>query len=159
MEPRTTSEGASSRRRSITTLTRGALALALAFAFAWRAETAGGFKVVVHPENPIVSLAAKEVSRIFFKGNTRWEHGERIMPADQSASSQVRRDFSLAVHEMTLDAVMAYWQQEIFSGRAVPPPVKPDDHAMLEFVRSNPGAIGYVSAAVPAEGVKELTLE
>ncbi len=39
-----------------------------------------------------------------------------------------------------------YWEQAIFSGRAVPPPTLSTDLEIMDFVRRNPGAIGYVSA-------------
>jgi hypothetical protein len=39
--------------------------------------------------------------------------------------------------------VLAYWQQQIYAGRAVPPPEKRID-AVVAFVGSHEGAIGYV---------------
>jgi len=145
-------QGRRGRRRAL-------VALAIGLGLTASAETAGGFKVVVHPENPTASLSGPELSAIFLKSRTRWEDGERILPADLSASSEVRREFTLAIHGMPLEAVMAHWQQEIFSGRSVPPPVKADDVAMIEFVRSNPGAIGYVSSRTSTEAVRELPVE
>jgi hypothetical protein len=51
--------------------------------------------------------------------------------------------------------IAEFWRQQIFSGRNVPPVEKASDSEVLEFVRSNPGAIGYVSSSTsPAPDVK-----
>ena len=46
-------------------------------------------------------------------------------------------------------SVKSYWQQQVFSGRAVPPPALDTDAAVLEFVRQHPYGVGYVSASTP----------
>ena len=53
----------------------------------------------------------------------------------------------------------AYWQTLVFSGRDVPPVVRHSDEEVLSFVRTQPGAVGYVSAGASTEGVRVLTLE
>jgi ABC-type phosphate transport system substrate-binding protein len=41
----------------------------------------------------------------------------------------------------------------------VPPPVRPSDSAVLDFVRATPGGIGYVSASASLpSGVKALAV-
>ena len=74
------------------------------------------------------------------------------MPVDLSESAPAREAFSTAVHHKPVKAVRAYWQQQIFSGRDVPPPEKTSDEQVIAFVRATPGAIGYVSAAAPLTG-------
>ena len=54
----------------------------------------------------------------------------------------------------------SYWQKMIFSGRATPPAELSTDTQVLELIRTNPDAVGYVSesATIPA-GVKVLTVQ
>ena len=59
---------------------------------------------------------------------------------------------------MTTAAVKSYWNQQIFSGRDVPPVEKKSDAEVLTFVRSTPGAIGYVSDAAAVDGVRVVTV-
>jgi hypothetical protein len=66
----------------------------------------------------------------------------------------VRGLFSETVLARHVAAVRSYWQQQIFSGRDVPPVEKKNDAEVLEYVRTNRGAVGYVSEASPASGVK-----
>ena len=51
-----------------------------------------------------------------------------------------------------ISAVESYWQQQIFAGKEVPPAAKPSDEEVLAYVRSTPGAIGYVSAGASTTG-------
>ena len=73
---------------------------------------------------------------------------------DLERTSSVRRAFSLEVHAKDPDAIVAYWQTMVFSGRDTPPPIKTSDASVVEFVRANPGAIGYVSETADVAGVK-----
>jgi hypothetical protein len=63
------------------------------------------------------------------------------------------------LHKRTASAIDAYWQQQIFSGRGVPPPVLPNDDAVVEYVRKTPGAVGYVSLSTPAEGLRVIRID
>ena len=118
----------------------GALALASV------AGAQGGYKVVVNDSNPHSSLSRTEVSRIFLKKTTTWSDGAGALPVDLDRSSRTRRAFSQGVHGKSPDAVAAYWQTQVFSGRGVPPVVKSSDQEVLAYVRTQRGAIGYVSA-------------
>jgi ABC-type phosphate transport system substrate-binding protein len=120
---------------------------------------AADFKVVVHANNPTAGLSAAQVGRLLLKKDTRWESGEAVEPVDQSAKSTVRVVFSTEIHHKDVGAVKSYWQQQVFSGRATPPPEMSSDAEVLAFVRSHAGAVGYVSsAAAVGDGVKVVRL-
>lgn len=117
------------------------------------------FLVVVHESNPVSSMSKVDVSRMFLKKTTHWESGFKVKPVDQAASSAVRESFSKAILNREVRAIKAYWQKLLFSGRAAPPPELNSDREILEYVRNNTGAIGYVSAAAAlGSEVKRLTL-
>jgi ABC-type phosphate transport system substrate-binding protein len=117
-----------------------------------------GYRVVVATTNPVASLERGELARIFLKSVTRWKDGREIAPVDQSGRSPVRTEFTRDVLEKAgmgrISAVESYWQQQIYSGRGVPPPVKSSDAEVVAFVAANPGGIGYVSAGADTAGVK-----
>ena len=135
------------------------LAAALAITFAPATAAAGGYQVVVNPSNPAAAVPAAQLSRMFLKKLPKWDHGVAVVPVDQPAEAAVRAEFSKAVHGKAVAAVAAYWQQQIFAGRDVPPAEKAGDEAVLAFVRANPGAVGYVSAAASTSGVKVLEVQ
>jgi hypothetical protein len=129
---------------------------ALAFGRVGRTD---GFVVVVNDENAGTAAPRLLVSRFFLKKASRWESGAVVLPVDLPADSPVRDAFSRRVLARSVSSIKAYWQQQIFSGREIPPPEKADEAEALEFVRANGAAIAYVSPNAPLpHGVHVLTL-
>ncbi|MGD0483165.1 MAG: hypothetical protein ABSB58_00775 [Gemmatimonadales bacterium] len=115
-----------------------------------------GYVVIINTANPVSSLTRQQVADIFMKHTTHWEHGGDVHPVDQPAVAVVRDAFSRAVHGKPASAVASWWGQQMFSGRAVPPPQRPTDRAVVTFVREDALAIGYVSPGAAGQEVKVL---
>jgi ABC-type phosphate transport system substrate-binding protein len=140
------------------TLAAAAALLVLSAARPIRAQSDYSFVVVVNTANPTSALPRSAVAQLFLK-RAAWADGQRALPVDQPEESRTRRDFTQLVHRKSVMAIRSYWQQQIFSGREVPPPEKKSDQEVLQFVRTNPNAIGYVSASADlGDGVKILNL-
>lgn len=120
------------------------------------AQEEAQFVLIVNSSNPVASLSKAEVTRLFLKKTSRWDSGEKALPVDLPEDSPVRELFSREVLEKDVATVKNYWQQQIFSGRSSPPVVKSTDREVIDYVQGNAGAIGYVSASAPLEGVREL---
>lgn len=118
------------------------------------AQQVPGFRVVVHPDSPVEALSADELSRMFLKRSTRWNDDTPVRAVDQLGDAPVREAFSQAVHGRSARAIVAHWQQQIFSGRAVPPPELASDDEVTSYVSTHPGAIGYVSSGGDVQEVK-----
>ncbi len=116
------------------------------------------YVVIVHPDNPAKSVSKKKVSRLLLKELSKWDGGLSAHPIDLDSQSDIRRDFSRNVHGRSVSSIKNYWQRQIFSGRKVPPPEVANDNAVINHVKSNPGAIGYVSTGARLDGVKVLDL-
>ena len=115
------------------------------------------FKVVVNDSNPATAMSKTEISRLLLKKTTRWERGNKVEPVDQLPKSSVRVAFSQAVLGKDVDKIKSYWQAQLFSGKASAPPELASDADILDYVRRNAGAIGYVSkSASLGDGVKVL---
>ena len=124
------------------------------------AQDDSSFVVIVHSGNPADSVSKKKVSRLLLKELSKWDGGLSAQPVDLDSNSPIRRDFSRNVHGRSVSSIKNYWQRQIFSGRAVPPPEVPSDSAVISHVSSHPGGIGYVSASARlSAGVKRITLE
>jgi hypothetical protein len=110
--------------------------------------------VVVHPDNPSITLRRDEVSRLFLKKITRWSDGRTATPVDLIESAPARDAFSRDVHRRPVAAIKKYWQRMVFSGQSAPPPEVATEEDVLTMVRGDPAAIGYVSDEVTLHGVK-----
>jgi ABC-type phosphate transport system substrate-binding protein len=132
------------------------LAMTLGGAQLGAARTDASFAVVVSASNPINSITRDQASKLFLKKTPTWDNGRgEVVPVDQPEGSAVREAFTKAVLRKSVSAVKSYWQQQIFSGRGVPPTEKASDAEVVSYVRANPNAIGYVSpAAASGGGVK-----
>ena len=85
-------------------------------------------------------------------------NGMSVLPIDLFSSSSVREAFSQSIHGKSTAAVRNYWQQAAFSGTASAAPEKATDGEVVDFVKKNPGAIGYVSVFASTEGVKVINV-
>lgn len=113
--------------------------------------------VIVNEANPTDSVTKTELARLFLKKTDKWKNGVEVQPVDQIRSRPVRDSFTKSVHGRSVSAILAFWQKMIFSGKAVPPPELDSDSEIVEFVRKNSGAIGYISAETTVgDGVKVL---
>lgn len=138
-----------------------ALALATFAMEEVRAQSNDGatYKLVVNAANPVSSLTREEASRLFLKKVTMWKNTKPVLIVDQKASAPVREVFTKEVHGRQVSSVTSYWQQMIFSGRAVPPAEKGSDAEVAAFIVANPSAIGYVTAGAELpSGVKVVAL-
>ena len=117
------------------------------------------FAVIVNAANPVSTLSKDEVAKLFLKKTVAWQSGQSASPVELPATAKVREAFAREVLNKSVAQVRSYWQQQIFSGRDVPPPEKPSEDEVLAFVRANPNAIGYVSrTANMGRGVKVVSL-
>lgn len=114
------------------------------------------YVIVVNPKNPISRLTPLQVSRMYLGKLLAWNiNGEvkPVLPVDQRPESPVRDAFSKRVLRKSVSETAAYWRQELYSGRNVPPPEQTEAEA-LATVRSDVGAIAYVSDKADLKGVK-----
>lgn len=121
-------------------------------------DSASGFRLVAHPDNPAASVGRQFIADAFLKKATRWSDGVAIEAVDHRSNAPVRQRFSEQVLRRTVAAVRNYWQQRIFTGRGVPPPELDSDEAVVRYVRSHRGAVGYVSEAAETSAVKLVTI-
>lgn len=121
--------------------------IVLGLAGASRADDAG-FVVIVNPDSSVGALDRDFLRDVYLKKATEWGDGETIHPIDLSARFAAREQFVETVLRKTPAQLRAYWNQQIFSGKGVPPPEADSPEAVIEFVLANKGAVGYLPADV-----------
>jgi len=116
------------------------------------------FHIVVHRDNPSPPLTHGEISNLFLKKTTSWDHGVQVRAIDLTPDSMTRQAFSATVHRRDVGSIESYWRRQVFSGRDTPPVAGANDLEVLELVRGDPQAVGYVSAAAVLDGVAVLAM-
>jgi ABC-type phosphate transport system substrate-binding protein len=135
--------------------------LVLACAPGFDAQAAGtevAIAVVVgRGQSQAAPLSPTLVAGIFARKRQLWSDRSTIVPVNLPASHPLRRNFSRWVFDKTPEEMQDYWNDQYFHG-VVPPPVLASEEAVLRFVASTPGAIGYVSACTVDRRVEILAL-
>ncbi|MHB8473693.1 MAG: phosphate ABC transporter substrate-binding protein [Gammaproteobacteria bacterium] len=111
---------------------------------AWAAQ-AGSLTIIA---NPSVNLTAAEVRDVFI-GEKQFAGSVKLTPVDNSAAQVA---FLQQVIQLDASRYSAVWAKKSFRDGVIPPSVKNSDAEVIGFVKSTPGAIGYVTS--PADGVK-----
>jgi ABC-type phosphate transport system substrate-binding protein len=127
------------------------------FAGAARRAGAQNVTIIVNDAVPATTLSMDEVARVFQKERVRWPNGLTTEPVDLAPEAGVREHFSRMVFTRSTAQMKAWWQAQIFSGRAVPPVELSNEAQVLEYVKLHAGAIAYVSPSTAlVEGVHRL---
>ena len=117
------------------------------------------FVVVVHGSAPETALGRSTVSDLFLRRTAHFSDGRRAQPVDQE-TDLMRQTFYRLVHGQPASAISNHWLERAFANRDDRPPRLPSDEAVLDYVASHPGGIGYVSATTAlGGGVKPVRLK
>jgi hypothetical protein len=120
------------------------------------AAHAPGFVVVVNQSNSVTTLSLTDLQRMFRKQTRMWPHGETVVPVDWDATSEIRQEFSKRVLNRSVREMGEYWVQQSITQGLTPPTTLRSARAILRFVASVPGAIGYVPAVDLDDTVKRV---
>jgi len=109
------------------------------------ARAADGRLAVIISANaaPTGGLSLEELGQIY-RRKQQFLGSARVQPINLPAQHPLRRFFSQQVLHKTPEDLEDYWRDQYFNGVS-PPFVLASEEAMIRFVASTPGAVGYVS--------------
>lgn len=103
--------------------------------------------VVVSLDSPLKTVSQNELINIYMGRYRRLPSGDAALPVDVSP---LKARFYRALVNKDLAEINSYWARLIFSGQASPPVQMQNHDEMLQYVRRNPGALGFLDqTAVP----------
>ncbi len=106
--------------------------------------------VIVHAANPVQQLTSRQVAELYLGSSRTFASGQYAQVVDQGIDDPLRSRFFKDISGMSIGQVTAFWSRLKFTGQVQPPQNLDGDSAVLEFVRRNPGAIGYVNSTAVA---------
>ncbi len=102
--------------------------------------------VIVHPENPLQKITTPELKKIFLGRMPLFPDSKREVHAiDLPDENPVFQDFYRRVVQLEGVELKRYRAYYLFSGRGRLPTVANSPAEVVETVRTDKGAIGYVS--------------
>lgn len=93
----------------------------------------------------IKTLKADELNLIYWRKKQYWQGGVRIHPVNLHAEHPLRLNFSKAVLGSLPSEQTSYWNGLYFHGTSPPYSVQSEE-AVLRYVSTTKGAIGYIDA-------------
>lgn len=109
--------------------------------------------IVMATSSPVHKLSLDSLKLIYLRKIQVDEFGNRWIPTNLPATAPLRHEFSWALFSMLPEDQENYWNGQYFHG-IMPPSVMSSEEAVLRFVSSTPGAIGYVQKNHVDERVK-----
>ena len=125
---------------------KGVVVTALLIALLAQGSASAG-EVIGHPT---VSLSSEEIRDVFL-GEKQFAGKLKLVPVDNTA---IHTEFLSRVLQTDAQKYSARWTKKTFREGLASPGRKGSDAEVVEFVRTTPGAVGYVSRSWP--GVKVL---
>ena len=127
------------------------------------ADTAGrngpAYQIIVNPANNIDSIDRSFLSDVYLKKVATWRNDGTVRPVQLSRRFALREQFTREVLKKSPSQLRSYWNRQIFSGKAVPPPDLESEDDVIRFVLANKGAIGYVASGVNPRGARIVRLK
>jgi ABC-type phosphate transport system substrate-binding protein len=133
---------------------KGLLWLCLLLLFPLKAAT-----LVVHSSVPLETLSQSQLRNIFTLRQTQWPDGTPVKVIVLADSSPLHQRFCREQLRLFPYQLTAIWDKRSFSGTGRRPQQVDSMAAMLELVRTEAGAIGYVEAQYVGSAVKEVRIE
>lgn len=117
----------------------------------------GELAVIVSSNSPVRSIDHSTLRSIYLKKIFLSKHGEVLIPVNLPADDPLRRAFSRSAIHMSDSQLRTYWNRRYFQGVS-PPYVLGSQEAVVRFVASTPGAIGYVDPCYLNATVRQVLL-
>lgn len=104
-----------------------------------------GIAIIAHPDFAEDRLTPAELAAIFRRTALIDRRGQPLVPVNLPGHHDLRIAFSLALFNLMPADMEGYWNERYFHGIA-PPHAVASVEAMLRFVATTAGALGYVPA-------------
>ncbi len=112
--------------------------------------------VVVSAESPVRTITQKEVLALYTGRTRAFAGGEPATPLDQRRDGPAREAFYQALTGMDIARINSYWARLHFTGQVQPPQPLSDDSAVVQRLRADPLAIGYLTREPQDAGLRVL---
>lgn len=113
--------------------------------------------IVAHPTTSVSEISREQLRDIFTGARTRFGDGSRAVPV-LLKGGPVHEVFLSRIVGDNPDEFRVRWRRAVFTGQGAMPKEFQSEAAVLDYVASTPGAVGYVSHVSDPSAVKVLTV-
>jgi ABC-type phosphate transport system substrate-binding protein len=113
--------------------------------------------IIANPSVKAAAISKTELAEVFTGGASSLKDGSRVSPVLLKAGT-IQNAFLGEFIGKSDAAFRAGWRSLVFSGQGAMPKAFDSETALMEYVATTPGAIGYVSESTARSKVKTLAV-
>jgi ABC-type phosphate transport system substrate-binding protein len=132
------------------------LIMLLGFLGCWSLAQAQDVVLVANKSVQISQIREADLRAIFTGAKTRFADGSHAVPVALKGGPAHEVFLSHHLNESP-DEFRAQWRKAVFTGQGAMPRTFDSESALIQYVASTPGALGYVSRISPQDNVKILS--
>lgn len=103
--------------------------------------------IIANKASAIKEAKATDIERLYL-GKTTKIGNIKVTPINQDKNTGLSEEFNKTVLNKSSNQVKAYWAKLIFTGKGTPPQELANDIAVINAVRENVDAVGYIDASL-----------
>lgn len=103
-------------------------------------------------------IAGKDLGNMFLGKKSSWDGGQKVVPVTLE-SGAAHDNFLKTFIKKSSSQFATFWKQAVFTGQGIPPKSVSSEADVVKFVAENAGAVGYILASTPHDGVKILKVK
>jgi hypothetical protein len=111
----------------------------------WALSARADFYIVVSATNPQPALSQKAAVDLFMGRRRAFDNGDFALVFDLPRGTEMRDVFYLSLTGMSPAQLNSYWSRLMFSGQSMPPQSLPNEAAMVDIIKRNPSAVGWLT--------------
>ncbi|MGA3343555.1 MAG: hypothetical protein ABSC76_01695 [Terracidiphilus sp.] len=117
-------------------------------------------QVVIIANNSVrdTSASKADIRDVFMGASSNLKSGSHVVPILLKGGA-AHVEFLVLFIGRSDAGFQSNWKSQVFSGQCSMPRSVDSEKAMVEYVESTPGAVGYVLKTTPHDGVKTLTIQ
>jgi ABC-type phosphate transport system substrate-binding protein len=117
-------------------------------------------QVVIIANNSVrdTSASKADIRDVFMGGSSNLKNGTHVVPILLKGGA-AHVEFLVLFIGRSDAGFQSNWKSLVFSGQSSMPRSVDSESAMVQYVETTPGAIGYVLKTTPHDGVKTLTVQ
>ncbi len=113
--------------------------------------------VIANAQVSETSLDAGSLKSTFLGKKKKWSNNTKIVLACLREGETAESFFKDAVNK-TPKQFLTYWKKMVFTGKGSMPRLFDNEADLVAYVRMTDGAVGFIQAETPHEGVKTITI-
>lgn len=116
-------------------------------------------KIVIVANESVATdgIDKSDIKRIYFGKLKKWSNGDKIKPA-QLRKGDASMQFASNYLNKSYKKYQMFWRRAVVAGVGAPPSYFNSPQELIDYVKSTPGAIGYVPAETDVSGVVALDI-